>query len=139
MIVGAAVYAVDFSVDGMSGAELASRWQAALPLDKPALVQSAGTILAALHGPSLIAISILWGLGLILFGSAAIASRYSAWLGWLGSAAGGATLVGATALFLWPGLFDGLIVYGLLVSLALVWSIALGIAAGLRGATRIGS
>ena len=56
-VVGAAVYTVDFSTDGLSGAELASKWQAAAPADKPAIVQSAATVFAALHGPSLIGIS----------------------------------------------------------------------------------
>ena len=54
-------------------------------------------------------------------------ARYPAWLGWLGLVAGGATFVGATGLFLRPSLFDGVIVYGLLVSLALLWSVALGV------------
>jgi hypothetical protein len=139
VVVGAAVYTFDFSTDGMTGAELASKWQAAAPLDKPLIVQSAGTVFAALHGPSLIGISVLWGLTLVLFGSAAIAARYPAWLGWLGLVAGGATFVGATVLFLWPTLFDGVIVYGLLVSLALLWSAAIGVAAGRRLAVKGGS
>jgi hypothetical protein len=126
-VVGAAVYAVDFSTDGMSGAELASKWQAAAPADKPAIVQSAATVFAALHGPSLIAISILWGLTLVMFGWTAIAARYPAWLGWWGVVTGTVTFLSATALFLMPNLFDGVIVYGLLVSLALLWSAALGI------------
>ncbi len=132
VVVGAAVYTTDFSTDGMTGAELASKWQAAAPLDKPAIVQSAGSVFAALHGPSLIGISVLWGLTLLLFGSAAMVAKYPAWLCWLGLVAGGATLVGATALFLRPSLFDGVIVYGLLVSLALLWSVALGVAAWRR-------
>jgi len=131
-VVGAAVYTVDFSTDGMSGAELASKWQAAAPADKPAIVQSVATVFAALHGPSLIGISILWGLTLIVFGWAAIAARYPAWLGWLGVVAGAATFLSATALFLWPNIFDGVVVYGLLVSLALLWSAALGITAWRR-------
>jgi hypothetical protein len=127
-IVGAAVYTTDFSTDGMTGAELASRWQAASPSDKPAIVQSAGTVFAALRGPSLIGISILWGLAIILFGWAALAARYAAWLGWSGLAVGGVTFLGATALFLSPSLYDGVIVYGLFVSIALLWSVVLGIA-----------
>lgn len=130
--VGAAVYAVDFSTDGLTGAELASKWQAAAAADKPAIAQAAGTVFAALHGPSLIGISILWGVGLALFGAAAIAARYPAWLGWLGVVAGGATFVGATVLFLVPNLFDGVIVYGLLVSVALLWSAAFGVSAWRR-------
>jgi hypothetical protein len=53
-------------------------------------------------------------------------------------AAGGATLVGATALFLWPSLFDGVVIYRLLVSSLLVGA-ALGIAARRRGAAHIGT
>ena len=128
VVVGAAVFTVDFSTDGMTGAELATKWQVAGPLDKPAIVESAGTVFTALHGPSLIGISILWGLALVLFGSAAMAARYPVWLCWLGLAAGGATFVGAIVLFLQPSLFDGVIVYGLLVSVALLWSVALGVA-----------
>jgi hypothetical protein len=89
-------------------------------LDKPAIVQSAGTVFAALHGPSLIGISVLWGLTLVLFAWAAIAANYSAWIGRLGFVAGGATFIGATAPFLRPSLFDGVIVYGGLVSIALL-------------------
>lgn len=133
-VVGAAVYTTDFSTDGLAGAELATKWQAAAPLDKPAIVQSAGTVLAAIHGPSLIGISVLWGITLVLFGAAAIVARCPAWLGWLGVVAGGATFVGATVLFLWPSLFAGVIVYGLLVSLGLLWSTAMGIAAWRRRA-----
>jgi len=58
-----------------------------------------------------------------------MAAMYPAWLSWLGLVAGGARFVGATALFLRPSLFDGVIVSGLLVSLALLWSVALGVAA----------
>jgi hypothetical protein len=131
-LVGAAVFATDFSTDGMSGQELATAWRAASASDQPDIVHAAGTVFTALHGPSLTGIGILWGLSLLLFGWALLREGHPGWLGWTGCAAGAATFVGATALFLRPSLFPGVVVYGLLVSLALLWSVALGIATWMR-------
>ena len=54
---------------------------------------------------------------------------YPAWLGWTGLAVGAATILAATALFLQPDLFPGVLLYGVLASILVqLWNLALGIA-----------
>ncbi|MFG1709847.1 hypothetical protein ACFLIM_42440 [Nonomuraea sp. M3C6] len=127
-LVGSAVFATDFATDGRAGQTLAEAWQGASPTGQADLVDAARTVFTALQGPSVIAISLLWGLPLVLFGRALALAGYPTWLGWSGMVVGAVTFAAALAQFLRPSLFPGVLLYGLLVSLALLWGAALGIA-----------
>jgi hypothetical protein len=135
VLVGAAVFAVDFTVDGVAGQDLARAWAAAPPLVQAELVLAARTALTMLRGTSLVAIVVLWGLPLMLLGRALALEGYPAWLGWSGAVIGALTLLGATALLLQPELFPGVLVYGLLASVVVqLWSVGLGVLMRRRGA-----
>lgn len=82
MLVGAAVFVVDFSIDGFAGQALADAWAAASPSGRADLVRAAGTVFTALGGTSLTSIAVLWGLPLVLFGRAVALEGYPSWLGW---------------------------------------------------------
>jgi hypothetical protein len=127
VLVGAAIFVTDFAIDGVAGQDLAAAWAAAAPAARAELELAYQTAATMLRGTSLISIVILWGLSLLLFGRALMHEGYPAWLSWTGVAAGGATVVGATAQLFQPDLFPGALVYGLLVSLVQVWSVALGV------------
>lgn len=128
VLVGAAVFIVEHSIDGVAGQALASAWAAALPVAQEDMVLAAQIAFTMIRGTSLLAIVALWGVPLGLFGRAVTLEGYPAWLGWTGLAAGAATVLGATALLLQPDLFPGVLVYGLLASVVVqLWSLALGI------------
>jgi hypothetical protein len=57
------------------------------------------------------------------------------WLGWAGLVVGAATVAGAAALALQEDLFAGVLLYGLLVSVVQLWSVALGIVLWRRAAS----
>jgi hypothetical protein len=126
VLVGAAIFIVDFSIDGVAGQALAKAWAAAPPPGRADLVRAADTAFTMLRGTSLTSVAILWGLPLVLFGQAVLLEGYPSWLGWTGLAVGAATIVGATTLALQPDLFPGVLLYGLLVSVVQLWSLTLG-------------
>ncbi len=127
-LVGAAVYVVDFSIDGFAGRMLAERWAIASAAERADLERAAGTVFAVLGGTSLTSISILWGLPLVLFGLAVAREGYPSWLGATGVVVGAATFAAAAAQYVRPGLLPGFLIYGPLVFLVQVWSLALGVA-----------
>jgi hypothetical protein len=124
--VGAAIFIVDFSIDGAGGQALAKAWAAASPAGQADFVRAASTVFTVLRGTSLTSAAILWGVPLIVLGRALLLEGYPSWLGWTGLAVGAATVLGATSLFLAPDLFPGVLLYGLLVSVVQLWSVALG-------------
>jgi hypothetical protein len=126
--VGAAVFIVDFSIDGVAGQDLATAWQAA-PTARPELELAARTAFTILRGTSLTSILILWGIPLLLLGRALLLEAYPAWLSWTGMAIGAVIVPAALALLLREDLFPGVLLYGLLISIAVpLWSLALGLA-----------
>ena len=128
VLVGAALFIVDFSIDGVAGQDLARAWLAAPAEARADLVLAAHTASTMLRGTSLTSIVILWGVPLLLFGRAVLLEGYPTWLGWTGFATGAVTVLGATALLLEPELFPGVFVYGLLASVAVqLWSLLLGV------------
>jgi hypothetical protein len=128
VLVGAAIFIVDFTIDGVAGQDLAMAWAAATPAAQADLVRAAHTALTMLRGPSLVAIVLLWGLPLLLFGSAVLLEGYPAWLGWSGLAVGAVTILAALMLLLQPDVFPGVLVYGLLASIVVpLWSVGLGL------------
>jgi hypothetical protein len=128
VLVGAAVFSLEHSVDGVAGQDLAVAWAAAAPEAQADLVLAAQTAFTVIRGLSLLAIIALWGLSLVLFGLAIIRDDYPAWLGRTGVVVGALTVLGASALILQEALFPGVLVYGLLVSIVVqMWSRILGI------------
>jgi hypothetical protein len=129
VLVGAAVFIVDFSIDGVAGQDLATAWQAAPPAERPELELAARTAFTILRGTSLTSILILWGLPLLLLGRALLLEAYPAWLSWTGMAIGAVIIPAALALLLREDLFPGVLLYGLLISILVpLWSLALGLA-----------
>jgi hypothetical protein len=127
--VGAAVFIVDFSIDGVAGQDLATAWQAAPPAERPELELAARTAFTILRGTSLTSILILWGIPLLLLGRALLLEAYPAWLSWTGMAIGAVIIPAALALLLREDLFPGVLLYGLLISILVpLWSLALGLA-----------
>jgi hypothetical protein len=139
VLVGAAIFIVDFSIDGVAGQALAKAWAAAPPPGRADLVRAADTAFTMLRGTSLTSVAILWGLPLVLFGRAVLLEGYPFWLGWTGLAVGAATIVGATTLALQSDLFPGVLLYGLLVSVVQLWSLALGTLMWRRAGAALGS
>lgn len=126
VLVGSAIFIVDFSVDGVAGQDLAAAWAAAPHAGQAEVVQAAGIAFSMLRGTSLTAIAILWGLPLALLGRAVVLDGYPAWLGRAGLALSAVTTAAAMALALRRDLFPGVLLYGGLVSAVQLWSIALG-------------
>jgi hypothetical protein len=134
MLVGAAIFIVEHSIDGVAGQDLAKAWASATPAAQADLVLAAQTAFTMLRGPSMTAIIALWGLPLMLFGLALRSEPYPAWLAWTGVAVGAVTIVAATALFLQSDLFPGALLYGLMVSIVVQsWSLVVGILMWRRG------
>jgi hypothetical protein len=139
VLVGAGVFIVDFSIDGVAGQDLATAWQAAPPAERPELELAARTAFTILRGTSLTSILILWGVPLLLLGRAMLLEAYPAWLGWTGMAIGAVTILAALALLLREDLFPGVLLYGLLISILVpLWSLALGLAMWRRASTADG-
>jgi hypothetical protein len=127
-LIGAAVYVADFSIDGYAGRALAVRWTTASPAGRADIEQAAGTVFTVLGGTSLTSIAILWGLAPLLIGLAVARVGYPSWLTWSGVIVGAVTFLGACGQFLQPDLVPGVWIYGGLVSLVQIWSVALGLA-----------
>jgi hypothetical protein len=129
MLVGAAIFIVEHSIDGVAGQDLATAWATAAPAGQADLVLAAQTAFTMLRGTSLVSIITLWGLPLVLFGLAAMTERYPAWLAWTGMVVGAVTTLAAMALLLQPDIFPGVLLYGVLVSVVVqLWSLGVGIA-----------
>ncbi|MFI6316163.1 hypothetical protein ACIBG8_01515 [Nonomuraea sp. NPDC050556] len=126
-LIGAAIFITDFTIDGVTGQDLAHTYANAAPADQAGLELVAHTAFAILRGTSLTSIIILWGVTLILLGYALGRDGYAGWLGWSAVAIGALTAVAAGALLFQPTLFPGALLYGALVSIVVqLWSIALG-------------
>lgn len=128
-LVGLAVFAVESTSEGLALPELAHAAAHAAPDERADLIRAAHAVAAATHGPSLIAMALLYGVALALIGLAMVLDEYPSWLGWAGTAIGTVTLVAASGLFLSPALFPGALLYGVLASiLAQAWLLATGLA-----------
>jgi hypothetical protein len=135
--VGLAVFSVESTSEGLALPELADAYAKAAPDQQADLVRAAQAVAAGTHGPSLIALALLYGLSLILFGLAMALDAYPSWLGWAGVVVGAATLFAAVGLFLRPSLMPGSVVYGGLASvLDQLWLLVVGVVM-VRRAARI--
>jgi hypothetical protein len=132
--VGLAIFGVESTSEGLALPELTHAASNADPSQQAELVRVARAVAAATHGPSLVAMALLVGLPLLLFGIAIVLENYPSWLGWAGIVIGGITAVAAVGLFLIPGLFPGFLLYGVLGSIvAQLWLLATGIVMLRRG------
>jgi hypothetical protein len=72
--------------------------------------------------------ALMIGVPLLLLGIAMVLDVYPIWLGWAGVVIGGVTALAAVGLFLFPSLFPGFLLYGVLGSvIAPLWLVATGI------------
>ncbi len=81
VLVGAAVHIAEFSIDGYALPTLADAWAVASPSQRPDLKFGARLALVVIGGSSMVALIILWGSTLILYGLAVKKEGYSVWLG----------------------------------------------------------
>jgi hypothetical protein len=135
VLVGAAVHIVDFSIDGFGVPMLARAWAVASPSERPNLELGARLVLAVIGGPSVIALTFVWGSTLALYGLAVKKEGYSSWLGWAGVILGAAIFVMGTIFYLKPNIYPGVLLYGGGTWVAHLWAIVLGIAMWRRAGT----
>jgi hypothetical protein len=127
-LVGVAIFGVESTSEGLALPELAEAAAGADPAHRSDLVSAARAVAAATHGPSLVAMALLIGLPLVLFGLATVIDGYPSWLGWTGIVLGAATLSTATGLYVVPDVVPGVLLYGVLASvMAQIWMVILGV------------
>jgi hypothetical protein len=128
VLVGAAVHIVDFSIDGFGVPMLANAWAVASPSERPSLELGARVVLAVIGGPSVIALTFVWGSTLALYGLAVKKEGYSSSLSWAGLILGAALFVMGIIFYLKPNIYPGVLLYGGGTWVAHLWAIVLGIA-----------
>lgn len=127
-LVGMAIFSVESTSEGLALPELAHATIGATPDQQADLVRAARAVLAAMHGPSLVAVTILFEVTLVLFGLGLVWDTYPTWQGWIGILIGAATLIAATGQYLIPDLMPGFLIYGVLASiLAQLWLLTLAV------------
>jgi hypothetical protein len=127
-LVGMAIFSVESTSEGLALPELAHASSSATPDQQADLIRAARAVLAVTHGPSLVAVAILYGVTLVLFGLGLVRDTYPTWLGWVGILIGAATLVAASGQYLNPDLMPGFLIYGVLASvLAQLWLLILAV------------
>jgi hypothetical protein len=132
--VGAAVFVVDYSIDGYVGKEVADAWAAAAGAEKGVRLLVAEAALSPLGGTFRSFIAWLFGLPFLLMGSAVAASgRYPRWLGWPAAAAGAGALVAGTTLFLDLNLVPFPVLFGACVIPLNLWLAVMGVLVWRRG------
>jgi hypothetical protein len=88
----------------------------------------AARVLVAIGGPSTIALIMLWGSTLVLYGLAVKKEGYSIWLGWTGVITVALIAVLGTIQFLKPNIFPGALFYGGGTLVSQFWTVVLGVA-----------
>lgn len=117
VVIGAAVFLVDYSIDGYELKNVADAWQAAAAPQKEDKLLVAEAMFGILGGTFRSFIAWLYGLPYLLLGLAvALSDEYPRWLGWGAVAAGAGAVVAGTTLFLdvplvpFPLLFGGFVI-----------------------------
>lgn len=129
MLVGAAIFALEHSVDGIAGQDLAARWTGADPAGRTSLEIVAETAFAVLRGPSLMGVLSLWGLPVLLLSLELRHAGLPKWVPGAGSVIGGLTVLMALALVPREDVYPGVFLYGLAVSLSQLWILSVGVLA----------
>jgi hypothetical protein len=128
-MVGLAIFGVESTSEGLALPELSRAATSAAPDQQADLVRAARAVLAMTHGPSLVAVTFLFGLTLMLIGAGLIRDTYPSWLGWIGTIIGAVTFAAGVGQYLNPDPMPGFLIYGLLASiLAQLWILALAAA-----------
>jgi hypothetical protein len=128
VLAGAAVHIAEFSIDGYALPTLAATWATAAPADRPMLEFGARLVLIAIGGPSTMALVILWGSTLVLYGLTVKKEGYAPWLGWAGVTFGAAVLVLGSIQFLKPNVvFSGVLLYGGGTIASQLWTLVVAI------------
>ena len=136
VLVGAALHIAEFSIDGYALSSLADTWAVASPSERADLEFGARVVLVAIGGPSTIALVVLWGSTLVLYGLAVKKEGYSIWLGWTGVTTGGVIAVVGTIQYLEPNIYPGVALYGGGTVVSQIWTIVLGVAMWRRTGTK---
>ena len=117
VVIGAAVFLVDYSIDGYELKNVADAWQAASAPEKEDELLVAEAMFGILGGTFRSYIAWLYGLPFLLLGLAvALSEEYPRWLGWVAAVAGAGAVVAGTTLFLdvplvpFPLLFGGFVI-----------------------------
>src|SRR4029453_12632047 len=79
--VGLAIFGVESTSEGLALPELAAAAAKVDPSQQAEFVRAARAVGAAIHGPSLVAMTLLIGLPLLLLGIAMVLDHYPSWLG----------------------------------------------------------
>jgi hypothetical protein len=120
--VGLAIFGVESTSEGLALPELAGAASKVDPTQRVEFIRAARAVAAATHGPSLLAMALMIGVPLLLLGIVMVLDQYPSWLGWTGLVIGGITMLAAVGLFLFPSLFPGFLLYGVLGSvIAQLW------------------
>lgn len=101
MGIGAAIFAVDYTIDGYAFKRLADQWASVSGVEAERKLQVADAVFAVLYGT--VTASATWTLGLpfLLIGLAvASAGGYPRWLGWIVAITGGGSVVGGVVTYL---------------------------------------
>src|SRR5215211_2115683 len=126
--VGLAIFGVDSTSEGLALPELASIAAQAGSDQRVEFVSAARAVAEVTHGPSLVAMALMIGFPLLLFGIAMVLDVYPSWLGWAGIVIGAVVALAAVGLFLVTSLFPGFLLYGVLGSVvAQLWLAVTGI------------
>ena len=137
VLVRAALHIAEFSIDGYALPTLADTWAVASPSERADLELGARLVLVAIGGPSTIALVVLWGSTLVLYGLAVKIEGYSVWLGWTGVTTGGVIAALGTIQYLEPNdIFPGVLFYGGGTVISQIWTIVLGVATWRRAGTK---
>jgi hypothetical protein len=117
VVIGAAVFLVDYSIDGYELKNVADAWEAASASEKDDKLLVAEAMFGILGGTFRSFIAWLYGLPYLLLGLAvALSDEYPRWLGWVAAVGGVGAVVAGTALFLdvplvpFPLLFGGFVI-----------------------------
>lgn len=132
MAIGAAVFALDYTIDGYAFKRVADAWVAASGQDADTQLRIAEAMFAVLYGT--VTASATWTLGLpfLLLGLAVAAgSTYPRWLGWAAVVTGSGSMLGGMATFL--GWDAGFVVALGIHAVSSVWLGAMGVLMWSRG------
>ncbi|WP_135237154.1 hypothetical protein [Nocardia sp. CS682] len=100
MGIGAAVFVVDYTIDGYAFKRIADQWAAAGPGDAEQL-PVAETLFAMLYGTVTASATWTFGLPFLLIGLAVAVGRgYPRWLGWVVTVTGSGSVIGGVATYL---------------------------------------
>ncbi|MGH7448455.1 MAG: hypothetical protein ACREK1_09235, partial [Longimicrobiales bacterium] len=132
--IGAAVFIVDYSIDGYAAKEAADAWAAASGAEKEVRLRVAEAVLSPLGGTFRSFIAWLYGLPYLLLGLAvALSGQYPRWLGWVAATAGAGAVFTGTTLFLELNLVPMPVLFGAFVIPLNIWLAVVGVLMWRRG------